>query len=129
MIYKLALCAFIFFIGCASRSSQLAQEYDRLSNQIEKMQNELKATVNAQQTAEEYVRVKAEIGKRMEKLFQIRDENDAEGIPIGIALDSHADPNDLIVQLKENYEALSKEIDALKKQKGKIAEEQVKTNP
>lgn len=126
---KLILCLTIMMImilsACASRSEQLAKEYEIISRKSDGMQNELKATVNAQNAVEDCLKAQAEAESRLDKIMQIREDNEDNDIPIGLSIDRNAEPQELINQLRMNFDHLSAQLDELKKEKGRVTKEQM----
>ncbi|NUM35052.1 MAG: hypothetical protein HUU50_10940 [Candidatus Brocadiae bacterium] len=119
--------AFVFlFMGCTSKEAYLNKEYERVSNEIDGLQNELKATVNAQNTAEDYAKAQAAYNLKVQKLTEVRNANSGKGLPLGPSFDPNVQPEEAVKNLKKNFDTLSDTIAELKKKKGKIVEEQMK---
>ena len=118
----------LLLFGCASRKSQLDQKYDLVSKEAEGMQNELKATVNAQNAAEDRLKADKQLKKKLDKLMSIREHNASQDIPLAPDVDPSAEPAALVERLKKNFDHLSDRVSALKKEKAKIAEEQMLLN-
>lgn len=125
MIIFILLAMVMIFSGCASRDERLAQEYELVSKKMDGMQSEAKMSVNAQNAVDDYIKAKEEVNKRIEKLMQIRAENEDNDIPIGLSIDQNADPEELANQLRMNFDHLSKKLDELREEKGRIATEQM----
>ncbi len=115
----------IVSLGCTSREARLNQEYERISSEIEGLQSELKATVNTQNSAEDYAKAHLEYNKKLEKLIEVRKLNSSKGLPLGPEFDTSVTPEDLAKNLKKNFDTLSDKISELKKEKAKIAAEQM----
>jgi prefoldin subunit 5 len=114
------------FLGCSSYSERLQKEYDLVSKKIEGVQNELKATVNAQHAAEDYLKAFENYNEKIEKLQNVRSQNDDEDIPIGPSVKVVKDPYKATESMKGNYDILSDKISELKKERARIVEEQVR---
>ncbi|HPY75332.1 MAG TPA: hypothetical protein PLB63_07980 [Planctomycetota bacterium] len=114
------------FLGCSSYSERLQKEYDLVSKKIEGVQNELKATVNAQHAAEDYLKAFENYNEKIEKLQNVRSQNDDEDIPLGPSVKVVKDPYKAAESMKGNYDILSDKIAELKKERARIVEEQVR---
>ncbi len=120
------LFIFVFILmGCSSKEARLNQEYERLSREVDGMQEELKATVNAQNAAEDYARAQDAYNKKIEKLVEVRRANSEKGIPLGPNVEPQAQPQDAVKNLKQNFDVLSDQVAELKKKKAKVVEEQM----
>ncbi len=126
LILVFILCCAILNLGCASRSEKLAAEYERIAQQGDAVQLELKETVNAQNDAQKLVESQNNLAKRLDKISKIQEENDGKGYPIGNNISSDQDPKEILQQLNKNYEFLSQKMDELRKEKGRITEEQIR---
>ena len=62
------------FLGCSSYSERLQKEYDLVSKKIEGVQNELKATVNAQHAVEDYLKAFENYNEKIEnyKMYEAK---------------------------------------------------------
>ncbi len=114
-----------------TQAESLEQEYQYISKQIDALQAEFKATINAQMVAQDYLlnpyssTASQAYEKRMGILLKIRRENEQNGMPLGPYIDNSTDVSWVVDTLKKNYDILSDQISELKKKKGKIATQQL----
>lgn len=113
--------------------TDLSGEYDRVSHNMESLQEEYKATMNAWMVARDLAEnptnegMQGAYNKKMDTLIEIRAEHQREGIPIGPNhIQKEGDINTVATALKSNFDALSDKMAELRNIKGRISERQMK---
>lgn len=117
MMKKVALFLLlsVLIAGCSSRNA-----YEQASMEYDAVQNELKATVNAQNAADDCMKAREVFKEKMGKLMNIREENEKNDMPLGPSVSSDLEPEDAVNTLKQNFDVLSDKASELKKKKASI---------
>lgn len=124
IVLLLALCA----VGCASRADRLNREYERLSRQIDAMQDEQKAVTRLEMSAQDYLTAKQAYEKAKQGLASVRERNRQDGVPLGPDLADDQPLEEEISQLKKNHDMLSDRVRELEKKREDVAKEQMESS-
>ena len=122
---NLVFFAIMFVIfGCASRYSNLSKEHDKISLEIEALNEEQKAVKNTEEVAERYLKVRSEYLDKIKELETIQKQNNLNGISSEFKVDKSMEIDEMIKKLKEVQSIISDRIRELEKRRSEIVKEQ-----
>jgi prefoldin subunit 5 len=125
----LCLCLLsLFVVGCASRVERLNRDYEKLSRQVDAMQDEQKAITRHEISTQELLKAKQVYEKSKGELRAVRERNHQNDIPLGPELSADQPLEKEIEQLKNNHDVLSDRIRELEKKRSQVAKEQMGSN-